>query len=77
MRFADSHRRDRQEGEQKPLVVLPYVKGVTERVTSILTQHAEVVNKPGKNLRHVLVKPKDSRKMKENTELVYQYECSC
>ena len=36
-----------------------------------------IVNKPGKNLRHMLVKPKDSREMKENTGLVYQYECSC
>ena len=60
MQFTDSHRRNSQEGEQKPLVVLPYVKGVKERATRILTPHAKEVNKPGKNLRHMSIKPEDS-----------------
>ena len=77
MQLTNGQRSDRQGGEQKPLVVLLYVKGVTERVTRILTPYAKVVNKPGKNLRHMLVKPKDRREMTDNTGLVYQYECSC
>ena len=61
----------------KPLVILPYVQGVTERVTRILAPHAKVASKPGKNLRGILVKPKDSREKKANTGVVYQYECQC
>ena len=42
--------RSGEERERKPVVVLPYVQGVTERVTRILAPHAKVANKPGKNL---------------------------
>ena len=45
----------RQEGERKPMVVLPYIQGVTERITRILAPHAKVANKPGKNLRNTYV----------------------
>ena len=67
----------RQEGERKPMVVLPYIQGVTERMTRILAPHAKVANKPGKNLRNMLVRPKDQREKTSNAGLVYQYECEC
>ena len=67
--------RDREENEQKPLVVLPYVRGVTERVTRILAPHAKVATRPGKNLKSMLVRPKDKRDKGANAGLVYQYEC--
>ena len=69
--------REGAERERKPLVVLPYVSGVTERVTRILSSHAKVTTKPGKNLRNLLVKPKDRREKTSNAGLVYQYECEC
>ena len=57
--------------------MLPYVKGVTEKVTRILKPHAKVATKPGKNLRNFLVRPKDKREKDQNLGLVYQYECKC
>ena len=47
--------RNRVEGErdrpEKPLVVLPYVQGVTEKVTRVLKPHARIATKPGRNLK--------------------------
>ena len=59
------------------MVVLPYIQGVTERITRILAPHAKVANKPGKNLRNMLVRPKNQREKTSNAGLVYQYECEC
>ena len=66
-----------QGEERKPVVVLPYVQGVTERVTRALAPYAKVANKPGRNLRSMLVKPKDKREKISNAGVVYQYECIC
>ena len=67
-----------QEEERKPLVVFPYVQGVTERVIRILAPHGKVTTKPGKSLKkNMLVKPKDRWEKKSNAGLVYQYECKC
>ena len=74
-RDRDGDARAREQREKKPLVVLPYVKGVTERVTRVLKPHARVATKPAKNLRNILVKAKDKRETVQNTGLVYQYEC--
>ena len=63
--------------DDKPLVVIPYVKGVTEKVTRALKPYARVATKPDRNLRGILVKPKDRRGPHQNAGLVYQYECEC
>ena len=63
--------------QKKPLVVLPYVQGVTERVTRVLRPYAKVTSKPEKNLRNMLVRPKDKREKHQNSGLVYQYEREC
>ena len=39
--------------QQKPLIVLPYIRGVTEKVTRVLKMHARVSTKPGKSLRNL------------------------
>ena len=74
MRSGNGENRGRERQEQ-PLVVLPYVKGVTEKITRVLKPHARVSTKPGQNLRSMLVKPKDKRNKIQSTGLVYQYEC--
>ena len=66
-----------EERAQKPLTVLPYVKGVTEKVTRVLKPYARVSTKPGKNLRNLLVNAKDKRDKFHSAGLVYQYECQC
>ena len=67
---------DREE-VRRPVVVLPYVQGVTERVTRVLAPHAKVTNRPDKNLRSLLVKPKDKRDKISCAGVVYQYKCMC
>ena len=69
--------RPRDQRDDKPLVVIPYVKGVTEKVTRALKPYARVATKPDRNLRGILVKPKDRRGPHQNAGLVYQYECEC
>ena len=69
--------RPRDQRDDKPLVVIPYVKGVTEKVTRALKPYARVAAKPDRNLRGILVKPKDRRGPHQNAGLVYQYECEC
>ena len=66
-----------EQGEQKPLVVLPYVQGVTERIAHTLKPHARVISKSGQSLRNMLVRPKEKRDKLLNTGIVYQYECEC
>ena len=67
----------KQEKQSKPLVVLPYVQGVTEKITRVLRPYARVSTKPGRNLKNMLVSPKDKREKCQNSGLVYQYECEC
>ena len=49
--------RTKEQRAEKPLVVLPYVKGVTERITHVLKPHARVSTKSGRNLQNMLVMP--------------------
>ena len=67
----------RQDRQGKPLVILPYVQGVTEKVTRVLKQHAKIGTRPGRNLRNALVRPKDKWDRDQNSGVVYQYECQC
>ena len=73
------NREVRPSGQQtdKPLVLLPYVSCVTEKVTRAIKPFARVATRPEKNLRGFLVKPKDKRELDQNSGLVYQYECEC
>ena len=70
------NREVRPSGQQadKPLVLLPYVRGVTEKVTRAIKPFAKVATRPEKNF---LVKPKGKRELDQNSGLVYQYECEC
>ena len=76
MRAGHARENGPEEG-RKPVVVLPYVQGVTEKITRILAPHAKVTNKPGQNLRSLLVRPKDKREKNSSAGVVYQYECIC
>ena len=53
--------RPREQRDDKPLVVLPYVRGVTEKVTRVLKPYVRVFTRPDRNLRGILVRPKDKR----------------
>ena len=56
------------------MVTLPYVQGVTEPVQRILKHH-DITSavRPHRNLRQILVHPKDKVEDKHKTDCVYQF----
>ena len=58
-----------QRGKHKGLVVVPYVKGLSEAYTRILKSHGiATANRPRRTLRNILVHPKDKVRDEEKTE---------
>ena len=71
----DSHTRDK---EQRPAsyAVLPYMKGVTERLKRVYAKHnVSLFSKPGYTLRNALVRPKDPLLPSEKWGVVYKIAC--
>ena len=60
----------------KGLVVVPYVKGLSEAFARILKSHGiATANRPHRTLRNFVVHPKDKVKDEEKTELIYCVPC--
>ena len=60
----------------KGLVVLPYVKGLSKRISRSLGKHnIQVAMKPAKTLRKILVHPKDKIEKTSNVGVVYEIPC--
>jgi len=61
------------------MVVVPYVKGLSEAFARILKSHGiATANRPHRTLRNFVVHPKDKVKDEEKTELIYRVPCrSC
>ncbi|XP_072018311.1 uncharacterized protein [Amphiura filiformis] len=60
----------------KGMVVLPYVKGVTERVSRVMKNYnISTAMKPHNTLRKQLVHPKDKRDPNNTTDAVYKIPC--
>jgi len=60
-------------GNHKGMVVVPYVKGLSEAFARILKSHGIATsNRPYRTLRNFLVHPKDKVKDEEKTELIYR-----
>ncbi|XP_072033096.1 uncharacterized protein [Amphiura filiformis] len=58
------------------MVVLPYVKGVTERVSRVMKKYnVSTAMKPHNTLRRELVHPKDKRDPNNLTQAVYKIPC--
>ncbi|XP_072019530.1 uncharacterized protein [Amphiura filiformis] len=60
----------------KGMVVLPYVKGVTERISRVMKSYnISTAMKPHDTLRKQLVHPKDKRDPNNTTDAVYKIPC--
>ena len=68
-----------QEKESRGMVVLPYVKGVTERVQRTMRKHGiQTPARPHRTLRQMLVHPKDKLQDSQKCGTVYCVPClSC
>jgi len=63
-------------GNHKGMVVVPYVKGLSEAFARILKSHGiATANRPHRTLRNFVVHPKDKVKDEEKTELIYRVPC--
>ena len=67
---------DQERKKPKGYVVLPYIKGVSERLRrTFQKQNINLYHKAGTTLRQMLVHPKDKLKPSEQCGAVYQLEC--
>jgi len=58
------------------MVVVPYVKELSEAFARILKSHGiATANRPHRTLRNFVVHPKDKVKDEEKTELIYHVPC--
>ena len=79
-RFIDSckpvnHAKDR--GSTRNLVVLPYAKGASEKITRVLNQHnIKVAHKPVRTVGSFYRRPKDQPKKEDTRGTVYKIECN-
>ena len=76
---ADTSGRDEgQEREKEPLVVIPYVAGVSEGIRRVCRKfNIRVVFKSGRTLRSMLTKVKDTLPLGKQSNVVYRIPCSC
>ena len=62
---------------RKHMVVIPYVKGLSEKVQRIFKKHdIHCAFKPHNTLRSMLVRPKDPRPALETSDCVYKIPCA-
>ena len=63
-------------GNHKGMIVVPYVKGLSEAFARILISHSiTTANRPHRTLQNFVVYPKDKVKDEEKTELIYRDPC--
>ena len=76
---ADTSGRDEeQEREKEPLVVIPYVAGMSEDIRRVCRKfNIRVVFKSGRTLRSMLTKVKDTLPLGKQSNVVYRIPCSC
>ncbi|XP_035658161.1 uncharacterized protein LOC118403535 [Branchiostoma floridae] len=69
----------KEEQKSKGMIIIPYVKGITETLERIFRKHAiATAVKPKTTLRNLLVHPKDRLEDSSKTDCVYKIPCkSC
>ena len=63
--------------QYRHMAVIPYVKGLSEKVLRIFKRHGiQCALKPNNTLRSMLVRPKDPRPLLETSDCVYRIPCT-
>jgi len=62
-------------GNHKGMVVVPYVKGLSEAFPRILKSHGIATANHPHRTRNFVVHPNDKAKGEEKTELIYRVPC--
>ena len=72
-----SQKKANDADKTKGLVVVPYVAGITERVTRVFRKHGfSVASKPHKTLKSYLVHPKDKLDPLQKADAIYDIPCA-
>ena len=75
-RLKDSTKKKDEENKTKGMVVLPYVNGVSEKVSRVLKSYnIATAMKPQTTLRSQVVRPKDKRDDLNTTDALYSIPC--
>ena len=70
------HDKDEKKKKSKGLAVIPYIEGLSERLSRTLKKHGfSTAMKPHKTLRNMLVHPKDKRNPMQTAEAIYEIPC--
>ena len=78
---ANKNRRDtansgQNNNNQKPYMVLPYYKGLSESLKKECSKHGmQVYFKRGKTIKNLLVAPKDQDPIQNKSGVIYRYKC--
>ena len=69
---------EEENGEKPPLVMIPYVAGVSEDIRRTCRKfNIKVIFKSGRTLRSMLTKVKDALPPEKQSRVVYRIPCSC
>ena len=75
-RKKETKKRKDKKVENKGMVVLPYVRGVTERIQRVMQKHhISTPVRPHTKLRQMLVHPKDQIPPEKKCDVIYQIPC--
>ena len=70
-------KKDNNADKSKGFVVVPYVAGLTERVSRVFRKHGfSVTSKPHRTLKSYLVHPKDKLDPLQKADAVYEIPCA-
>ena len=62
---------------QKPYIIVPYQKGLSESFKNICNNHGvQVYFKGGKTIKNLLMAPKDQDPMKNRSGVIYRFKCN-
>ena len=62
---------------QKPYIIVPYQKGLSEIFKNICNNHGvQVYFKGGKTIKNLLMAPKDQDPMKNRSGVIYRFKCN-
>ena len=63
--------------QQKPYMVIPYYRGLSESLKKICSRHGvQVYFKGGNTIKNLLMAPKDKDPIMKKSEVIYRYRCN-
>ena len=64
-------------GNQRPYMVLPYVRGLSESIKNVCYKHGVQVHyKGGNTIKNLLMAPKDKDHITKKSGIIYRFKCN-